>query len=181
MRKFVLLIIVLISLSSCAQSQIPEGDWVDIENEQMLLSIKKEDGKYWMYYFEQPTELYKNENEIFFKRKDQKYPVTIDNEKDILEVLGYQYIPVAKSMKGQFTGKWANESETTVFIVKLDGNVNLTWDFIEGDYQSVRFYPKRSDSGFHFTIDQDTLSYTLKNGLLYDNNGMKYNKREEIN
>lgn len=147
----------------------------------MLLNIKKEDGKYWMYYFDKPIELFENDNEIYFVIKDQKYPVNINVDKENLEVLGNQYVPIKKSMKGKFTGKWSNHSENTVFLVKIDGNVDLTWDIIKGSDKPIRFYPKRTDTGFHFTFDKDTLSYTLKDGILIDDNGIKYNKKSEIN
>ncbi len=177
MKNFLLLLIGVFCLSSCVQSQISTGEWLNKENEDILLSIKKEDGKYWIYYFYQTTELFENGNEIYFKIRNEKYPVSIDKENEILEILDVQYIPVAKSMKGQFTGRWVNDSENTVFLVQLDGNVDLTWDIIKGSDTPIRFYPKRTDTGFHFTFDRDTLSYSIKDGILIDVNGVKYKRK----
>lgn len=180
MEKILFLVISMFCLSSCSQSRMVEGVYLDKENENIPLSIKKENGKYWLHFFEEPAELFQNDNEVYFQIRNQKYTVTIDKKNDIIDVLGHQFIPVSKTMKGQFAGKWVNDSEDTAFLVQLDDSALLTWDIIKGTGKPIRFYPKRTETGFHFSYNHDILSYVLEDGVLIDANGVKYKKQGDL-
>ncbi len=167
-------------LTSCANTQFAESAWIDKENEKVLLTIEKENGKFWLQLYNSPLEIVENGPNSYAIFKDQKVPISVDTDKEILFYDEVKYIPVSKSVKGQFTGRWKSESEDTVFQVQIDDNVDLTWDIIKGSNKPIRFYPKRTDTGFHFTFGQETLSYILKDGYIIDANDKKYSKDSDI-
>ncbi|MEB8327762.1 hypothetical protein OO009_00215 [Flavobacteriaceae bacterium KMM 6897] len=180
MRTQLILLIAALLCTLVTQSQVTEGEWIDKENEKVLLSIEKENDKLQLNLYDRSTEIVEKGLKSYALFKDQKIPLTFNTEKDILVFNKVAYIPVAKSMKGQFTGRWKSESDDTVFQVEIDGNVELRWDIIKGDDKPIRFWPKRTETGFHFTFGDKTLSYVLKDGVLIDADGKKYSKVSEI-
>ena len=176
MRIILVLLIGVLTLTSCARSRITESTWIDKETEKILLSIDKKEGKFWLRGYGGSAEIVEEGADTYIMFRDQKAPIKVDNE--TLRYLGVTYIPISNSLKGQFTGKWTNETGNTAFVVQIDENVDLTWDIIKGAKNPIRYYPKRADNGFHFTVDQDTLSYSIKDGLIIDAKGTKYTKSD---
>ena len=174
--RMILVLVGMITITSCAKSQISPGKWIEKENENRILSIMEEDGKFWISQFQSEFEIINPESSPYVQMRDRKMPITFAKDGATLYFLSSEYIPLEESKKGQFLGNWKSLSEDIQFLVQLDSNIELNWDIIKESERPVRFYPKRTDKGVHFTVGQDTLSYEIKDGLLIDQNGKKYKK-----
>lgn len=179
MRTYLLTLLVVVFLTSCAESQIRESKWIDAENENTLLSIRKDNDTYWLHFFYQPLKIVTEASipyvTLKYPGEDVELPLLFkDNEN--LSFYGKNYIPLEKSMKGRFIGEWKSPDESTRFVVQMDSNIELNWDIIKDSGKPVRFYPKRTENGVHFTLGRDTLYFEIRDGFVVDKNGAKYSK-----
>ncbi|MFT4832109.1 MAG: hypothetical protein ACI815_001760 [Psychroserpens sp.] len=181
MKKTALLFTLALFLYSCAESQFYESTWIDQDTEKSILNIEEKNGKLWLNNYGRSDEIVIEGSRAYIKHPNYNVPLTIDSKKDILTVRGVHYILLQNSLKGKFTGKWKNENEDLSFLVQIDENIDLNWDMNIGANKPIRYYPKPTEGGFHFTIGQDTLSYKIVDGLLIDNKGNKYSKDSKIN
>jgi len=178
--KIKLLLICTLIFSSCARTGIAESVWIDKEHEKMVINIEKEKGKFWLRYFNQPMEIVEEGADTYVLMRDQEIPLTIDMMGELLVFNKVEFIPLSKSMKDQFTGRWKNAIGDTIFLVQIDENRDLTWDIIKGSEKPIRFWPKPTASGFHFTYGEELLSFALKDGYIQDTKGEKYFKVSDI-
>jgi hypothetical protein len=174
MKFIVVLITGAIVLVSCSNPGIAEGNWVDVENEKELLAIKKEDGRFWLHLHNRQMTVNTEGRIPFVTIRDQEYPILLNPLGDTLTFASRAYVLLENSLKGRFTGRWRNASGDTVFLVQIDDNRDLTWDIIRKAEQPVRFWPKRTSSGYHFSLGKKTFTYVLKDGYLMDQEGNKY-------
>ncbi len=181
MKKSAILFTLALFLYSCAESQSYKGTWIDQETEKSILNIEEQNGKLWLNQYDRSDEIVIEGSKAYIKYPHYNDPLLLDAQKDILTIRGVKYVLLPNSLKGQFTGKWKNENGDLSFLVQIDENNDLNWDINTADNKPIRYYPKPIESGFHFTMGRDTLTYKLVDGRLVDNKGNKYFKDSEIN
>ena len=177
MKTSLIAFLFLFFFASSAHSQLKESQWIDRENENTLLTISKQDDTYWIDFFEMPYKIVKGDPIPYVVYKGVQFPLLFEDDEN-LWFFGNGYMPLDKSVKGRFIGQWKSQDEDTRFVVKMDSNIELNWDIIKGSGKAVRFYPKRTEKGVHFTIGRDTLSFEIKDGFIIDNKGSRYSREK---
>ena len=178
MKTNLITILLFLFLASPAYSQLKESQWIDRENENTLLTISKEDDTYWIDFFEKPYKIVQGDPIPYVVYKGVQFPLLFEDDEN-LWFFGKGYMPLDKSVKGRFIGQWKSQKGDTRFIVQMDSNVELNWDIIKDSGKAVRFYPKRTENGVHFTVGRDTLSFEIRDGHMVDNNGTKYFREQD--
>ena len=177
MKTNLIIFLFLVLIGSTANSQLRESQWIDRENENTLLTIKKENETYWIDFFDKPYKIEKGNPIPYVVYKGVQFPLLFEDDEN-LWFFGKGFILLEKSTKGAFIGQWTSKDKDTRFIVKMDSNIELNWDIIKDSGKAVRFYPKRTAYGVHFTVGQDTLSFEIKDGYIIDNNGIRYSREK---
>ena len=178
MMKGLLTILLLTLIVSCGDPGVEQSEWIEKENENRLLSIREENGKFWISQFDSNFEIVNPRSKPYVQFYDRKMPIDISKDKSSLFFICSEYVPLNQSIKGQFIGKWKSLDDETRLSIKMDSNIELNWDFIRDSGKPVRYYPKRIADGVHFTVGQDTLSYVIKEGYIVDNNGKRYSREK---
>ena len=176
MKTNLIAIIFFVLLTSCTGSRLEQSEWIKKESEDRLLSIKEEEGMYWISIFETSYEIESPHSNPYVQLYDRKMPIDISKDQSSLFMFNTEYIPLHESVKGRFLGEWKSLDDNTQLIVKMDSNIELNWDFISDSGKAIRYYPKRIANGVHFTMGQDTLSYEIKDGYIIGNNGARYSR-----
>ena len=174
MKKLIIYLLLIFTYSSLFGQRIYESAWIDKTNETILMTIEKENGKFWLKIFNNQFEIYNPKNP-FIRMKGKKSKIEIDHELGNLTLNGKKYIPEFKSRKRKFSGRWKSTSEDTIFDIDLI-NGGITWDIIKNNGKPIRFYPKLTDNGFTFTFGDKQLSFHMENGKIIDNKGNSYMK-----
>jgi len=74
-----------------------------------------------------------------------------------------------------YLGIWYNEDEERTFQIHTQ-NGGLIWDVKDGNSQYVRYYPKKTESGWFFTYLNQDIKFEFENGYLNDSNGLIFQK-----
>ncbi len=184
MKRNFLSLFLLFLITSCAKSQLAEATWIDRADEKTLIHIEHDGGKSWARVEDrsglwEPLEIAIQGGNTYLKYKNEKIPMEIRSDGTLL-FRDREYILLSDSMKGRFTGRWQSEADGPAFEVRLDGNIDLTWDVIQEGEDPVRFWPKRTEKGFYFTRDHAVWSFYLEDGIMVDADGNRYRKISDI-
>ena len=163
-KRIIIYLLLIFTNSSLFGQRIYESTWIDKRNEMTLITIEKENGKFWLKFYEKRFKIYKPKNPfILFRGKKSK--IEIDHELGNLTLNGKKYIPEFKSRKRTFLGRWKSTSKNTIFDIRLINDM-IVWDIIKDKDKPIRFYPKLTDNGFTFTFGEKQLFFLMKNGKI---------------
>jgi len=173
MKKIVIFLLICLCTNAKILGQnLYESAWIDKQNETILMTIERENGKYWMNFPGTKFEVLDGEKPYVIMNGKQAR-IKIDQESGVLIFNGFKYIPEFKSKKRRFSGRWKSTSDDRKFDIKLI-NGGITWDIIDGDKKPIRFYPKLTDEGFWFTFGKKQLFFTMNDGVIIDDDGNSY-------
>lgn len=178
MKKIVYLCSIMCLLYSCSKFEPTEGTYIDRDTEKILLVIEKKDGDFWLNQNGISYKIVENDSQNFVQFKNFEAPLDYDQKNGIITFRNSDYISLSKSVKNKFIGKWKESNGPKTFNISMNLNNELIWDVLNED-NSNRYYPKRTELGYHFNIGQDTVSYKIVDGDLIDNKGNKYIKDTE--
>ncbi len=181
MKQSLHFLLLLVLITSCEETQLTEGAWIDRADEKTLIHIEGDGGKFWVRMEDRSglsdrMEILTRGGKNFVKHTPWELPIKMDSDGSSLLFRDAQYIPFSKSMKGKFTGRWKSEATGLAFDVRIDDNIEITWDVLQEGLNPVRFWPKRTDEGFYFTRDHEVWSFSMEEGVMVDANGNRYRK-----